>query len=370
MQKQVALIAVAILSLVALVGCKNSQQRELLNVSYDPTRELYEAYNKAFAKHWLELTGETIAVEKSNGGSGSQARAVVSGLEADVVTLALASDVDIVANAGLFADGADNPESPDYWQKRLPNNSCPYASTIVILVRKGNPKNIKGWDDLARADVAVVTPNPKTSGGARWNYLAVWGYALDKALADHGGLNAIKDGNLDTNVLTVAQAQAYDFTEKVFLNAFAQGMQSGARGATDDFVKNNVGDAFLAWENEAILAREYTKNDLEIIVPKMSILAEPPVAIVDKNVDYKKTRDIAEEYLNYLYSPESQELIAQNHYRPSDETVLAKYRDQFPELELFTVDDVFGGWVQAQEEHFGDAGYFNQMLEKFAKKAR
>jgi sulfate transport system substrate-binding protein len=354
-----------------VVGCKpgaNGGTRKVFNVSYDPTRELYKAYNELFVKHWQEKTGETIEAETSNGGSGAQARAVTQGLEADVVTLALASDVDLVAKAGLFAAGAEDSKSDSYWQKRLPNNSCPYVSTIVILVRKGNPKGIKGWDDLTRPDVKVVTPNPKTSGGARWNYLAVWGHALNKALAADGGLDAFKAGTIPQEKIDAAQKAAFEFTEKVFLNAFAQGMQSGARGATDDFVKNGVGDAFLAWENEAILAKEFAKDGaFEIVVPSLTVKAEPPVAVVDTVVDRRKTRDIAEEYLKFMYEPQAQELIAKRHYRPYDEEVLAKYRDKFPETKLFTVDEIFGGWKRAQKEHFDDEGIFDKMLLEIAK---
>ena len=368
-------ICVLLLAVVAIgcfvVGCKpgaNGGTRKVFNVSYDPTRELYKAYNELFVKHWQEKTGETIEAETSNGGSGAQARAVTQGLEADVVTLALASDVDLVAKAGLLAAGAEDFKSDSYWQKRLPNNSCPYVSTIVILVRKGNPKGIKGWDDLTRPDVKVVTPNPKTSGGARWNYLAVWGHALNKALADDGGLDAFKAGTIPQEKIDAAQKEAFEFTKKVFLNAFAQGMQSGARGATDDFVKNGVGDAFLAWENEAILAKSYSGDELEIVVPELSIKAEPPVTIVDSVADARKTRDIAEEYLNYLYSPEAQELIAKNHYRPFSEEVFEKFKGDFPETTLFTIDDIFGGWQVAQEEHFGENGFFDKMLAEFASK--
>ena len=368
-------ICVLLLAVVAIgcfvVGCKpgaNGGTRKVFNVSYDPTRELYKAYNELFVKHWQEKTGETIEAETSNGGSGAQARAVTQGLEADVVTLALASDVDLVAKAGLFAAGAEDSKSDSYWQKRLPNNSCPYVSTIVILVRKGNPKGIKGWDDLTRPDVKVVTPNPKTSGGARWNYLAVWGHALNKALAADGGLDAFKAGTIPQEKIDAAQKAAFEFTEKVFLNAFAQGMQSGARGATDDFVKNGVGDAFLAWENEAILAKSYSGDALEIVVPELSIKAEPPVTIVDSVADARKTRDIAEEYLNYLYSPEAQELIAKNHYRPYSEEVFEKFKGDFPETTLFTIDEIFGGWQVAQEEHFGENGFFDKMLADFANK--
>ena len=350
-------------------GCKFGEKtREIFNVSYDPTRELYDDYNKLFAEHWFEKTGETILVEKSNGGSGAQARAVKTGQEADVVTLALAYDVDVVASGGLLKEGAEIPESPDYWQKRLPNNSCPYTSTIIILVRKGNPKNVKDWDDLAREDVKVVTPNPKTSGGAKWNYLALWGYALDKALADDGGLNAFVEGKVDATKVEQAQQEAFEFTKKVFANAFRQGMQAGARGATDDFVKNGVGDAFIAWENEALMAKNYSKDELEIVVPKLTIKAEPPVAVVDKVVDRKGTRDIAEEYLKFLFDPQAQEVVAKRHYRPYLPEVMEKYKDQFPETTLFTLDDVFGGWANVQKTHFDPDGYFEKMLLEFAQK--
>ena len=362
-----ALLATVVVGAL-IVGCKpGEKRRELFNVSYDPTRELYDAYNALFTKHWLETTGETIDVEKSNGGSGAQARAVKTGQPADVVTLALASDVDVVAEGGLFAPGAEDPNSDAYWQKRLPNNSCPYSSTIVILVRKGNPKNIQGWEDLTKPDVKVVTPNPKTSGGARWNYIALWGYGLDKALAADGGIDAFISGTLPQEKIDAAQKEAFEFTKKVFVNAFNQGMQSGARGATDDFVKNGVGDAFLAWENEAMLAQEYTQSGLEIVVPSLSVKAEPPVAVVDKVVDLRKTRDIAEEYLRYMYEPEAQEIIAQHHYRPYSEEVLAKYRDKFQDAKLFTIDEVFGGWKRAQQEHFGEDGYFEKMLLESAQ---
>ncbi len=366
-----ALTTLVVAVAAACFGCKPaSQTREMLNVSYDPTRELYEAYNKLFAQHWLDKTGETISVEKSNGGSRAQARAVVNGMDADVVTLALASDVDLVGDAKLFKEGAENPDSAEYWQKRLPNNSCPYSSTIVLLVRKGNPKNVQGWDDLARDDVKVVTPNPKTSGGACWNYLALWGHALNKALAEDGGLDAYKSGTVDAAKLEAAEQAAYEFTKKVFANATRQGMQAGARGATDDFVKNGNGDAFIAWENEAILAKIYSKDELEIVVPELTIKAEPPVAVVDKVVDRKGTRDIAEEYLNFLYEPEAQELIAQHHYRPSDPNVLAKYQDAFPQATLFTIDEIFGGWREAQKTHFGAEGFYDKMTLEIAKEAQ
>ena len=354
--------------LTAYVGCApKDKTREIMNVSYDPTRELYEDYNQLFIKHWLEKTGETVAVEKSNGGSRGQARAVVSGMDADVVTLALASDVDLVAQAHLFSEGAEDPNSPNYWQKRLPNNSCPYVSTIVLLVRKGNPKNVKGWDDLLRDDVKVVTPNPNTSGGACWNYLAIWGHALDKALAEDGGIDAFIAGTVPREKVDAAQQAAYEFTKKVFKNATRQGMQSGARGATDDFVKNGNGDAFIAWENEAMLAKKYSNNELEIVVPALTIKAEPPVAVVDAVADRKGNRDIAEEYLKFLYEPEAQELIAKRFYRPSDPNVLEKHKSEFPETKLFTIDEVFGGWFKAQEEHFGSTGFYDKMTLEIAQ---
>lgn len=352
----------ATVALVVCVGCADDDgRRKILNVSYDPTRELYEEFDAAFVEHWRATTGETVEVEKSNGGSGSQARAVKMGQEADVVTLALAFDVDDVASAGLFSEGADDPENPNYWQKRLPNNSCPYSSTIVLVVRKGNPKNIRDWGDLARADVEVVTPNPKTSGGARWNYLALWGYALDKALAADGGLDALKDPAKAERV-EAAQAEARNFVKKVFANA--RGMQAGARASTDDFVKNRVGDVFIAWENEAILAKTYSNNELEIVAPSISVKAEPPVAVVDKNVDAHGTRDLAEAYLKFLYEPEAQEIVARRHYRPSLPEVVEKYRDKFPEIRLFTVDEVFGGWLAAQRKHFNADGVFDRILEE------
>ena len=343
-------------------GCekRKGKPREFCNVSYDPTRELYKEYGKAFEEYWKTQTGETIYVEDSHAGSGAQSRAVrVGGKDADVVTLALAFDIDDIAaehegKPGLLATD---------WQTRLPNNSCPYVSTIVILVRKGNPKNIKGWDDLARDGVKVVTPNPKTSGGARWNYLAIWGYALDKELADIGGIDAVKD---DANKDRVAEAEkkAYEFTKKIFANAVAQGMPTGARDATDDFVKRGNGDAFLAWENEAILSKEMAGGEFEIVVPEVSIKCEPPVAVVDAVVDRRNTRDIAEKYLAHLYAPEGQEIIAKNHYRAINESVMEKYKDKFPAVRFFTVDDVFGGWLKAQREHFNSDGLFDQMLKE------
>lgn len=307
---------------------------ELLNVSYDPTRELYQAVNAAFARYWKEQTGQTVVIKQSHGGSGNQARAVIEGLEADVVTLALAYDIDEIAQkTGLIASD---------WAKRLPDNSSPYTSTIVFLVRRGNPKGIHDWDDLLRPDVSVVTPNPKTSGGARWNYLAAWGYALQRP------------GGSDTTAL--------EFERALFRNVPV--LDSGARGATTTFVQRGIGDVLLAWENEAFLALdEFGKDTFEIVVPSVSILAEPPVAVVDKVVDRRGTRAVAEAYLKFLYSEEGQELAARNYYRPRLASVAARYANQFPSLQLFTVDSVSGGWKQAQQRHFADGGTFDQIYQ-------
>ena len=306
----------------------------LLNVSYDPTRELYQDFNKAFAAHWKAKTGDTVTVKQSHGGSGKQARSVIDGLEADVVTLALAYDVDVLGSkAGLIL--AD-------WQKRLPNNSSPYTSTIVLLVRKGNPKGIKDWDDQAKPGVAVITPNPKTSGGARWNYLAAWGYQLKK---------------------TGSEDKARDFVKAVFANVPV--LDSAARGATTTFVERGIGDVFISWENEAFLAqKELGPDKFEIVVPSVSILAEPPVTVVDKVVDKRGTRAVATAYLQYLYTPEGQEIAAQNWYRPSDPKVAAKYDKTFPKLTLLSIDKDFGGWARAQKTHFDDGGTFDQIYLK------
>jgi sulfate transport system substrate-binding protein len=302
----------------------------LLNVSYDPTRELYQDFNAAFAKHWRAKTGQTVAIRQSHGGSGGQARAVIDGLDADVVTLALAYDVDAIAKSGLIADG---------WQRRLPQNSAPYTSTIVFLVRKGNPKAIRDWNDLVKPGVQVITPNPKTSGGARWNYLAAWGYALRQP----GG----------------TQASARQFVTEIFRRVPV--LDSGARGATTTFVQRGIGDVLLAWENEAYLALDEAPGALEIVTPSFSVLAEPSVAVVDKVVDRKGTRAIAAAYLQYLYSPEGQEIAARRHYRPRDATVAAKYADRFAKVQLFTIDQLFGGWTRAQATHFVDGGTFDQI---------
>jgi len=306
---------------------------KLLNVSYDPTRELYQDVNGAFAKSWKARTGQDVAIQQSHGGSGKQARSVIDGLEADVVTLALAYDVDAIANSGLIAKN---------WQTRLANNSTPYTSTIVFLVRKGNPKKIKDWDDLARPGVAVITPNPKTSGGARWNYLAAWGYALRKF------------GN-DPN-------KAKDFVAKIYKNVPV--LDTGARGATVTFVERGIGDVLIAWENEALLAVKGemgAKGDFQIVAPSISILAEPPVTVVDKVAAKHKTTQVATAYLQFLYTPEGQEIAARHYYRPRNEQVAAKYAAQLPKLQLFTIDQVFGGWAKAQQTHFADGGVFDQI---------
>lgn len=305
---------------------------QLLNVSYDPTRELYQQINTAFAQRWQAATKQPIEIKQSHGGSGKQARAVIDGLPADVVTLALAYDVDEIAKHGLIAPN---------WQKRLPNNSTPYYSTIVLLVRHGNPKHIRDWDDLIRPDVKVITPNPKTSGGARWNYLAAWGYAQRK----YG-----------------SPQKAKLFMAKLFRNVPV--LDSGARGSTTTFVERGQGDVLIAWENEALLAVDQLgKGKFDIVYPSVSILAEPPVAVVDKNVDKDGNRKAAEAYLKFLYTPEAQEIIARNHFRARDPRVAAKHKAEFPNLKLFTIDRNFGGWTKAQTTHFNDGGLFDQEFE-------
>ena len=304
----------------------------ILNVSYDPTRELYQAYNAAFAKHWKAKSGEDISVKQSHGGSGKQARAVIDGLEADVVTLALGGDVDQLAKHGGLI--------PADWQKRLPNNSAPYTSTIVFLVRKGNPKGIKDWTDLGKEGVEVVTPNPKTSGGARWNYLAAWGYALKQ------------DGGSDE--------KAKELVSKIYKNTKV--LDSGARGSLTTFTERGIGDVLISWENEAYLAtKELGPDKFEIVTPTLSILAEPSVSVVDKVVDKRGTRKVAEEYLSYLYSEEGQDIAGKNYYRPRDPKAAEKYKAQFSQVKLFTIDDVFGGWAKATEVHFKDGGVFDQI---------
>lgn len=324
----------AIAIAVGLAAGAGAQQRvTLLNVSYDPTRELYHDVNAAFAKAWLAKTGQVVTINQSHGGSGKQARSVIDGLEADVVTLALAYDVDAIARNGKLL----NPN----WQTRLPDKSAPYTSTIVFLVRKGNPKGIKDWNDLIRPGISVITPNPKTSGGARWNYLAAWGYALKRSGGD--------------------DARAREFIGQLYRNVPV--LDSGARGATTTFTQRGIGDVFLSWENEALLARDKLgKDKFDIVLPSISILAEPSVAVVDKVADRHKTRDVARAYLEFLYTVEGQQICAKHFYRPRDASVAAKYKEQFPSLELFTVDDpMFGGWSKAQQKHFDDGGVFDQI---------
>ncbi len=311
----------------------------ILNVSYDPTRELYQEYNAAFAKQWAAKGGEKVDIKASHGGSGAQARKVVDGLEADVVTLALAYDIDEIADKAKLL--------PADWQKRLPNNSTPYTSTYIFLVRKGNPKGIKDWDDLIKPGVSVITANPKTSGGARWGYLAAWGYGLKK------------NGNDEANAKT--------FVTAVYKNVPV--LDSGARGATVTFAERGIGDVLLAWENEAHLAlKEFGADKFEIVYPPISILAEPPVSVVDKVVDKRGTRKVAQAYLEYLYSDEGQEIAAKNFYRPRNAKIAAKYAKNFPKISLFTIDDTFGGWAKAQKTHFADGGTFDEIYQPGAKK--
>ncbi len=328
-----ALAAASALALSAVPAL--AQQVNLLNVSYDPTRELYVEYNAAFAKHWKAKSGQDVSIKQSHGGSGKQARSIIDGIDSDVATLALGGDIDaLVTNGGLLK--AD-------WQKRLPHNSAPYTSTIVFLVKKGNPKGLKDWDDLIKPGVQVITPNPKTSGGARWNYLAAWEYAKRK----NGG----------------SDAKAKEFVGKLFQNVPV--LDTGARGSTITFVQRGVGDVLLAWENEAFLAlKEFGADKFEIVAPSLSILAEPSVAVVDKVVDRKGTRAVAEEYLKHLYSDEGQDIAGRNFYRPTSEKAKAKYDKQFPKIALFTIDQAFGGWAKADKEHFADGGSFDQIYTK------
>lgn len=320
--------AVGTLSLAA-----HAADVRLLNVSYDPTRELYQELNQAFARQWKAQTGDNLSIKQSHGGSGKQARGVIDGLDADVVTLALAYDTDAIADKGLL-DKA--------WQKRLPHNASPYTSTIVFLVRKGNPKGIKDWGDIAKPGVAVITANPKTSGGARWAYLAAWGYAL-----------TLKGGN---------EATAKDYVQKVYKNVPV--LDSGARGSTVTFAERGIGDVLLTWENEAYLAiKEFGADKVEIVTPSVSILAEPPVAVVDKVVDKHGTRKVAEAYLNYLYTDEAQEIIGKNYYRPTTEKALKKLSGKFAKVALFNIDSVFGGWTKAQKNHFADGAVFDQIYQ-------
>ena len=329
-QKLFSLIAFVVTSAYLFAAPKPAT---LLNVSYDPTRELYVNYNEAFAKHWEGKTGQKVEIKQSHGGSSKQSRSVIEGLDADVVTLALAYDIDAIAEkAKLIAPG---------WQKKLPNNSSPYTSTIVFLVRKGNPKGIKDWDDVVKPGVAVIPANPKTSGAARWTYLAAWGYALDKNNGD--------------------QAKAKEFVTKFYKNVPV--FDTGARGATTTFIQREIGDVLVGWENEAYLAlKEYGKDKYEIVNPSLSILAEPPVAVVEKTARRKGNEKLAAAYLEYLYSDEGQEIAAKNYYRPRNEAIAKKYEQQFPKLKLITIDQVFGGWQKAQKTHFNDGGVFDDIL--------
>jgi sulfate transport system substrate-binding protein len=320
--------------LAAALGLAAGKEIKLLNVSYDPTREFYQDYNTAFIKYWQQKTGDKIVIQQSHGGSGKQARAVIDGLQADVVTLALAYDIDAIAEkAGLL---------PADWQKRLPNNSSPYTSAIVFLVRKGNPKAIKDWDDLVKPGIGVITPDPKSSGGARWNYLAAWGYALRKL------------GNDET--------KARAFVAALYKNVPV--LESGARGATTDFVQNGIGDVLIAWENDALLSlKESGKSEFELVAPSMTILAEPPVAVVDKVARRHGVESVAQAYLEYLYSPEGQEIAARNFFRPRLESVAGKHAGMFPLVSLFTIDEVFGGWQKAQKTHFSNGGIYDQIQQ-------
>lgn len=333
MIKQWSIVSTALLSLV-MVHSVWAKDIQLLNVSYDPTREFYQQYNQAFSQYWQQKTGDKVTIRQSHGGSGKQATSIINGIEADVATLALAYDIDAIAQRGRI---------DKQWIIRLPDNSAPYTSTIVFLVRKGNPKQIKDWDSLIRDDVSIITPNPKTSGGARWNYLAAWGYGL--------------------------KANQQDAEKaKAFVKALYQHVEvldSGARGATNTFVERGIGDVLIAWENEALLAiNELGADKFEIVTPSISILAEPTVSIVDKVVDKRETRDIATAYLEYLYSPEGQEIAAKNYYRPRDKAIAAKYQSYFPALTLLTVDDVFGGWQAAQKTHFASGGIFDEISRR------
>jgi len=334
MFRYIAIFLLLVLCVSAITATASDEQITLLNVSYDPTREFYEAYNSIFVSYWKKKTGEDIKITQSHGGSGKQARSVIDGLRADVVTLALAYDIDAIAEHAKLL-------SPE-WQNKLPHNSCPYNSVIVFLVRKGNPKHIKDWNDLIRDDVQVLTPNPKTSGGARWNYLAAWGYGYKN---NNGGEEAAKT-----------------FITQLFKHTVV--LDTGARGATTNFTKRGIGDVLITWENEALLiTHELAKDQFEIVMPSISILAEPPVAVVEKNVERDGTGKIASEYLQYLYSPEVQEMIAKFYYRPVDSAVAKKYSVLFPAISTLSISD-FGGWKAAQEKHFSDGGIFDQIYSK------
>jgi sulfate transport system substrate-binding protein len=342
------------LGLALLAGCGGSgaatDEIRLLNVSYDPTRELYRELNERFAAEWLAETGRVVTVQMSHSGSGSQARAVIEGLDADVVTLAIGWDIDNIH--------IQSRRLPATWQQRLPHNSSPYTSTIVFLVRKGNPKNLRDWPDLLREGVQVVTPNPKTSGGARWNYLAAWGFELERAL----GGDLARLATASSEELEQARAQAERFVGELYGRVPVQ--DTGARAATNTFVQRRIGDVLLAWESEALLARKMMGADaFEIVYPSVSVLAEPPVAFVDAVVDRRGTRAVAEAYLAYLYTPEGQDIAARNFFRPADAAVLARHASQFPAVRLFTVDEVFGGWESAQKEHFAAGGTYDRLFE-------
>ncbi len=328
------IIAVAAVSvLISGVQAQAKDKLTLLNVSYDPTRELYQDFNKAFAAYWKTKSGQDVTIQQSHGGSGKQARSVIDGLEADVVTLALAYDIDAIAEKSKLL--------PADWQKKLPHNSTPYTSTILFVVRKGNPKGIKDWGDLIKPGVSVITPNPKTSGGARWNYLAAWGYALKKF---------------------VNESHAKEFVGQLYKNVPV--LDSGARGATTTFAQRGIGDVLIAWENEAFLAvKELGEGQFEIVAPSVSILAEPPVAVVEKVAKKHGTEAIAKAYLEYLYTPEGQKIAVKNYYRPVDKTALASAEVKFPDIKLFTIDEVFGGWQSAQKKHFSDGGVFDQIYK-------
>ncbi|MFO0816525.1 MAG: sulfate ABC transporter substrate-binding protein [Pirellulales bacterium] len=360
------LLFFALFALAGLAGCSSSVEGPtasssgsgsvkppvtLLNVSYDPTREFYQEFNQSFAEHWKAKTGQQVTIDQSHGGAGKQARAVIDGLEADVITLALAYDMDAIAEkAGLF---------PVDWQSRLPNNSSPYTSTIVFLVRKGNPKGIKDWGDLVKGDVSVITPNPKTSGGARYNFLAAWGYAVKREL---GSFDKLKDPAASKEV-EAAQQKALQFVTELFKRVPV--LDSGARGSTNTFAQREIGDVLLTWENEAHLAvKDLGADKVEIVFPSLSILAEPPVTVVDKIVDKHGTREVAQAYLEHLYSPQGQQLAAKHFYRPAQLELLSpEQRKVFADIELFKIDDVFGGWKKAQKEHFDDGGVFDKIYQ-------
>jgi sulfate transport system substrate-binding protein len=327
-------VLIAAASALTIPNLTSAAEVALLNVSYDPTRELYEDYNAVFAKYWKAKTGNDVTVNQSHAGSGKQARAVIDGLDADVVTLALAYDINAIADKAHLL--------PSNWQTRLPDNSCPYTSTIVLLVRKGNPKAIHDWDDLVKPGISVITPNPKTSGGARWNFLAVWGYALRRNNGD--------------------EARAKDFVTKLYANVPV--LDSGARGSTTTFVERGIGDVLIAWENEALMSiKQLGPDKFELVVPSVSVLAEPPVAVVERVAQRHGTTEVANAYLEYLYTPEGQEVVARNFYRPRNPVVAVKYKSQFPNLPLFTVDEQFGGWTKAQKTLFADGGVFDQIQQ-------